>query len=83
MEGKYELRRNLSGNQEKSQQMVMKRVYLLVTQLCLTLCDHMDCSSPGPSVLGIFWAGTLEWVAIPFSRGIFQTQGLNLGLPYC
>ena len=25
----------------------------------------------------------LEWVAISFSRGIFLTQGLNLGLPPC
>ena len=38
----------------------------LVTQLCLTLCDPMDCSSPG-SVHGILRARTLEWVAIPFS----------------
>jgi len=29
----------------------------------------MDCSSPGSSVLGIFQARTLEWVAISFSRG--------------
>ena len=26
---------------------------------------------------GILQARILEWVAIPFSRGIFQTQGLN------
>ena len=25
----------------------------------------------------------LEWVAIPFSRGIFLTQGLNHGLLHC
>ena len=25
----------------------------------------------------------LEWAAIPFSRGIFPTQGLNPGLPHC
>ena len=25
-----------------------------VTQSCLTLCDPMDCSLPGSSVLGIF-----------------------------
>ena len=34
--------------------------------LCPTLCDHMDCS-PQASVYGIFQAGILEWVAIPFS----------------
>ena len=31
-----------------------------VAQSCLTLCDPMDCSLPGASVLGIFQAGTLE-----------------------
>ena len=43
----------------------------------------MDCSLPCSSVHGIFQAQVLEWVAISFSRGIFPTQGLNLGLPHC
>ena len=38
-----------------------------VAQLCLTLCDPMDCSLPGSSVYGIFQARVLEWVAISFS----------------
>ena len=38
-------------------------------QLCLTLCDPMDCSLSGFSVYGIFQAKVLEWVAISFSRG--------------
>ena len=38
-------------------------------QLCLTLCDPMDCSPPGSSVHGILQAGILEWVATSFSRG--------------
>ena len=58
-------------------------VLCLVTQLCLTLWDPMDCSPPGSSVHGILQARTLEWVAMPFSRGIFPTQGLNPGLPHC
>ena len=37
-------------------------------QPCLTLCNPMDCSSPGPSVHGIFQARILEWVAIFYSR---------------
>ena len=37
----------------------------LVTKLCLTLCDPMDYSPPGPSVQ----ARILEWVAISFSTG--------------
>ena len=38
-------------------------------QLCLTLCDPMDCSPQGSSVHGISQARILEWVAISFSRG--------------
>ena len=41
----------------------------IVAQLCLTLCDPMDCSPPGSSVHEIFQARILEWVVIPFSRG--------------
>ena len=37
-------------------------------QLCLTLCDPMDCSLPDSSVHGILQARTLEWVVVPFSR---------------
>ena len=54
-----------------------------VAQSCLNLCDPMDCSLPGSSIHGIFQARVLEWVAISFSRGIFSTQGWNLGLPPC
>ena len=43
-----------------------------VAQLCLTLCDPMDCSLPGSSVHGIFQAIVLEWIAISFSRGSSQ-----------
>ena len=32
-------------------------------------CDPMDCSPPGSSVLGIFQARILEWIAIYDSRG--------------
>ena len=39
-----------------------------VAQLCLTLCDPMDCSLSGSSIHGIFQARVLEWVAIAFSR---------------
>ena len=37
-------------------------------QLCPTLCNPMDWSSPGSSVHGILQARILEWVAIAFSR---------------
>ena len=42
---------------------------MLFSQSCLTLCDLMDCSSPGSSVCRISQARILEWVAIPCSRG--------------
>ena len=41
-------------------------------------CDSMDYT-----VHGILQAGILEWVAIPISREIFPTQGLNLDLLHC
>ena len=49
-------------------------VKVLVAQLCLTLCDPMDCSPPGSSAHGILQARVLEWVAIPFSRGSSQPR---------
>ena len=53
---------------------------VLVTQVCPTLSDPMDGSPPDSSVHGTSQARKLEWVAISFSRGIFPTQGRNLGL---
>ena len=41
----------------------------LVAQSCLTLCDAVECSPPSSSVHGILLARTLEWVAMPSSRG--------------
>ena len=37
-------------------------------QLCPTLCNPIDGSSPGSLVPGILQARTLEWVAISFSN---------------
>ena len=45
-----------------------------VAQLCLTLCDPMDCSLPGSSNHGIFQERILEWVAISFSRRSSQPR---------
>ena len=47
----------------------MIKVKMFVTQSCLTLCNHVDCSPPGFSVHGILQARILEWVAISFSMG--------------
>ena len=49
-------------------------VLRFLTQSCLTLCDPVDCSLPGPSVYGILRARTLEWVAMPSSRGSSQPR---------
>ena len=46
------------------------RAQVLVTQLCPTLCNPVDCSPPGSSVHGILQAKILEWVAMPFSRAL-------------
>ena len=48
---------------------------VLATQLCLILCDSMDCNLPGSSVSGILQARIQERVAIPFFRGSFQPRG--------
>ena len=45
-----------------------KRYWCLVSKSCLTLCDPMDCLTPGSSVYGISPARILEWVALAFSR---------------
>ena len=47
---------------------------VLVAQSCLTLCDPMDCSLQGSSVLGIFQARLLEGMATAFSRGLSQPR---------
>ena len=54
---------------------------MLRAQLCLTLCDPMDCTPPGSSVHGIFFSGKNTRVGCHFLlQGIFLTQGPNLHL---
>ena len=45
-----------------------------VAQSCSTLCDAVDCSSPGFSVQGILQVRILEWGAISSSRGSSQPR---------
>ena len=47
-------------------------VCVCVSQLCLTLCNPMDCSPQGSSVPGILQPRILEWVAISSFRGSSQ-----------
>ena len=46
-------------------------------QLCLSLCDSINCSPAGSSVHGIFQAGILGWVAISSST-LRQGKAHNL-----
>ena len=47
----------------------------LVAKLCPTLCNPMDCSSPGSSLHEILQARILAWVAISFSEGSSPPRG--------
>ena len=51
-----------------------KHVCAKSRQLCLTLCDPVDCSLSGSPVHEIFQARILEWVAISFSGGSSQPR---------
>ena len=53
---------------------VCARAHAKLLQLCLTFCDPMNCSPTGSSVHGILQAfsrilHSMEWAAIPFTRG--------------
>ena len=52
------------------------KVKVLVAQLCLTLSDPMDCSTPGFPVRGILLAKILKKIAMSFSRGSCPHQTL-------
>ena len=49
---------------------INKACVCVFSQLCLTLCDSMDCSPQGSSVHGIFWARILNWFSITFFKGL-------------
>ena len=46
-------------------------------QLCLKVCDPMDCSPPGSSVHGILQGRILEWGCHGLFHSVFPAQGLN------
>ena len=58
----------------------VRAVLCLVAQLCPTLCNSMDCSPSGSSVLGDSHARILEWVVMPSSKGI-PNPGIKPGSP--
>ena len=55
--------RNANQNYSEVSPHTIQKVKVKVAQLCLTLCDPMDCIFHG-----ILQAKILEWVAFPFSR---------------
>ena len=60
-----------------------ENVLCLVVQLCLTLCDPVDCSLPGSSVHGDSPGKNTRVGCHALLQGISQTQGSNPGLPRC
>ena len=56
---------------------------VLFTQLCPTLCDPMDCSPPGSSVLGDSPGKSTGVGCHALLQGILPTQGWSPGLLYC
>ena len=55
----------------------------LVAQLCLTLCDPVECSLPSSSVHGDSPGKNTGVGCHALLQGIFPTQGSNPGLPNC
>ena len=52
-----------------------RKVKVLITQSCPTLCGSTGCSPPGsPESMGILQVRILESVTIPFSRGSSQPR---------
>ena len=63
---------------------LIEKVKVKVTQLCLSLCNPMDCSLLSSSVHEIHSPGKNTGVGChSLLQGIFPMQGLNPGLPHC
>ena len=60
-----------------------KSILCLVPQLCPTLCDPMDCSSPYSSVHGDSPGKNTGVDCHTLLQGIFSTLGSNSGVPHC
>ena len=55
----------------KNKENIFNLIVCMHAQLCLTLCDPMDCILSGSSVHGILQARILKQVAIHFPRESF------------
>ena len=65
---------NQSSNFQYLENLSVRRVEVLLLQLCLTHCNPKDWSPPGSSVHGIFQARIPECVAMRSSRGSSQPR---------
>ena len=54
-----------------------------VAQLCLTLCNPVDCVACQSPLSMEFSSKNTGMGSYSFLQGIFPTQGLNPGLPHC
>ena len=54
-------------------------VLCLVTQSCLTICEPWTVACQAPLSIAILQARILDWVAMPSSRGSFQSRNQNQG----
>ena len=61
----------------------VKKVRVLATQSCPTLCNPVNCSPPGSSVHGDSPGKNPGMGSHALLQGIFPTQGLKPGLPHC
>ena len=59
---------HLGGSDSKESACSAGAAAAKLIQSCPTLCYPTDGSPPGPAVLGILQARTLEWVAISLSN---------------
>ena len=72
--------RDICHSKKRGNSAVSILVCSLVTKLCLTLCNPINCSPPGSSVHGIFRQE--KWVATSSSRGPYRL-GSSLCLLHC
>ena len=55
----------------------------MVAQVCLTICNPMDCRPSGSSAHGDSPGKNTGVGCHALLQGIFSTQGSNPGLPHC
>ena len=72
----------LEYRMERGAWWAIDRVLCLVAPSCPTLCNPVDCSLPGSSVIGDYPGKNTRVGRHALLQGIFPTQGLKPGLPH-